>query len=78
VRGLGLMQGMELVKENKVPDPQAAARLLEGTRRRGVLVGKGGLWGNVLRVAPPLTVNESQIDELASALDESLAELPRA
>jgi 4-aminobutyrate aminotransferase-like enzyme len=77
VRGLGLMQGMELVKENKAPDPQAAARLLEGTRRRGVLVGKGGLWGNVLRVAPPLTVTESQIDELAAALDESLAELPR-
>src|SRR5262245_39421918 len=78
VRGLGLMQGMELVKEDKAPDPQAAARLLEGTRRRGVLVGKGGLWGNVLRVAPPLTVNEMQIDELIAAIDESLAELPRA
>src|SRR5713101_588707 len=36
VRGMGLMQGMELVKENKVPDPQAASRILEGTRRRGV------------------------------------------
>ncbi len=77
VRGIGLMQGIELVKENKVPDPQAAARLLEGTRRRGVLVGKGGLWGNVLRIAPPLTVKESQIDELVVALDGSLAELPR-
>jgi len=76
VRGLGLMQGMELVKENKVPDPQSAARVLEATRRRGVLIGKGGLWGNVLRVAPPLTVTESQIDELAAALDESLGELP--
>ena len=77
VRGMGLMQGMELVKENKVPDPQAASRVLEGTRRRGVLIGKGGLWGNVLRVAPPLTVTEAQIDELTAALDESLGELPR-
>src|SRR6185295_3863335 len=76
VRGLGLMQGMELVKENKVPDPQSAARVREATRRQGVLIGKGGLWGNVLRVAPPLTVTESQIDELAAALDESLGELP--
>jgi len=66
------------VKENKVPDPQAASRVLEGTRHRGVLIGKGGMWGNVLRIAPPLTITESQIDELAAALDESLGELPRA
>src|SRR5882762_5793873 len=78
VRGLGLMQALELVKDNKVPDPQAASRILEGTRRRGVLIGKGGMWGNVLRIAPPLTITESQIDELAAALDESFGELPRA
>src|SRR5439155_5553237 len=78
VRGIGLMQAAELVKENKVPDPQAAARVLEGTRRRGVLIGKGGLWGNVLRIAPPLTVTQPQIDELVAALDESFAELSRS
>jgi len=74
VRGLGLMQGLELVGENKEPDAKAVARVLEGTRRRGVLVGKGGLWGNVLRVAPPLTINRAQIDEMVAALDGAFAE----
>ena len=78
VRGLGLMQGCELVRDGKVPDPQSVGRILEGTRRRGVLIGKGGLWGNVLRIAPPLTVTEAQIDELVAALDASFAELPKA
>jgi 4-aminobutyrate aminotransferase-like enzyme len=74
VRGMGLMQGLELVGENKTPDPQTVGRVLEGTRRRGVLIGKGGLWGNVLRIAPPLTVDRSNIDELLAALDASFAE----
>ncbi len=74
VRGLGLMQGLELVGENKAPDAKSVARILEGTRRRGVLIGKGGLWGNVLRIAPPLTINRAQIDELVTALDGAFAE----
>ena len=78
VRGLGLMQACELVRKDKSPDAKSTALVLEGTRRRGVLIGKGGLWGNVLRLAPPLTVSEPQIDELIAALDASLAELPQA
>ena len=74
VRGLGLMQGMELVGDNKTPDAALAARILEGTRRRGVLIGKGGLWGNVLRIAPPLTIAAGEIDELVKALDGALSE----
>jgi 4-aminobutyrate aminotransferase-like enzyme len=76
VRGLGLMQGCELVGPDKTPDPKTAAAVLEGTRRRGVLIGKGGMWGQMLRIAPPLTVNRSQIDELLAALDGAFAELP--
>ena len=78
VRGLGLMQACELVGKDKSPDSKSTALVLEGTRRRGVLIGKGGLWGNVLRLAPPLTVSEAQIDELVAALDASFAELPQA
>ena len=48
------------------PWPEAAAELLEATRRRGLLIGKGGLYGNVLRIAPPLSVTE---DEAAEGLD---------
>ncbi|MGH9798676.1 MAG: aspartate aminotransferase family protein [Candidatus Polarisedimenticolia bacterium] len=74
VRGLGLMQGIELVGENKSPDAPMAARVLEGARRRGVLIGKGGLWSNVIRIAPPLTIGRAEIDELVAALDGALAD----
>ncbi|MDP5182966.1 aspartate aminotransferase family protein [Blastococcus sp. BMG 814] len=64
VRGAGLMIGIELVEPGtRVPDPAAAARAMEETRRRGLLIGKGGLHGNVLRVAPPLTLGADEADE---------------
>ena len=75
VRGLGLMQGLELVGENKTPDAATVARILEITRRRGVLVGKGGLWGNVLRIAPPLVATDADIDELLAALGGAFDEV---
>ena len=59
VRGKGLMQGIEFVldRKTKEPAPQAVAQLFEETRARGLLIGKGGLYGNVVRIAPPLTVS---------------------
>ena len=64
VRGKGLMIGVELVgADGYVPDAAAAARVLEETKRLGLLVGKGGLYGNVLRIAPPLTLSEADADE---------------
>lgn len=76
VRGKGLMIGIELVRPGSLePDAAAAARVLEATRRAGVLVGKGGLHGNVLRIAPPLTITPDEasegLDVLASALTEA-------
>jgi 4-aminobutyrate aminotransferase-like enzyme len=75
VRGLGLMQGLELVGENKAPDAVTVGRVLEITRRHGVLIGKGGLWGNVLRIAPPLVATDADIDELLAALGGAFDEV---
>ncbi|MGH7834027.1 MAG: aspartate aminotransferase family protein [Candidatus Binatia bacterium] len=71
VRGMGLMQGMELVGENKRPNPEAVKRLFELTKTNGLLIGKGGLFGNVIRVTPPLNVTREQIDDALKKLDQS-------
>jgi 4-aminobutyrate aminotransferase len=75
VRGMGLMQGIELVKnrETKEPAPEAVLRVFEETRRRGVLIGKGGLYGNVIRTGMMLNSTKDHVDELISALDAAFA-----
>ncbi|HVS31421.1 MAG TPA: aspartate aminotransferase family protein [Thermoanaerobaculia bacterium] len=77
VRGMGLMQAIECVEDRKtkVPAPGAVLRVFEETRRRGVLIGKGGLFGNVIRIGPPLIATKSDIDELVTALDGAFATL---
>lgn len=79
VRGMGLMQAMELVKDptTKEPAPQETNALMEECRKRGLLVGKGGLWGNVIRMSPPLNIGKADVDEAMRILDESLAALKR-
>jgi 4-aminobutyrate aminotransferase len=79
VRGKGLMLGIEMVLPGtRRPDPSAASQVLEATRERGVLVGKGGLHGNVLRIAPPLTITTDEADEGVAALDAALSEVGAA
>jgi 4-aminobutyrate aminotransferase-like enzyme len=77
VRGMGLMQGVELVADRKTkePAPKETTRLLEAARRRGLLIGKGGLYGNVLRIAPCLNIGAEQVDRALEILDESLGEV---
>ena len=76
VRGLGLMQGVEMVKDRqtKEPAPTEVAYLFEQTRERGLLIGKGGLYGNVLRIAPPLTATQAHVEEALEILDYALAQ----
>lgn len=80
VRGMGLMQGVELVEDRgtKEPAPKRTNLLLESLRRQNILIGKGGLYGNTLRVAPPMLVEESHIEELLAGLDQGLAEVSKA
>ncbi len=74
VRGKGLMIGVELVEPGgKEPNPKAAATVLEETRKHGLLVGKGGLHGNVIRLAPPMTLTEDEVDEALDALGHAIA-----
>jgi 4-aminobutyrate aminotransferase len=77
VRGMGLMQALEFVKDRKTkePDPVAVGKIFEETRKRGVLVGKGGLYGNVIRLGPPLIASKDNIDQLVDALDAGLKSL---
>jgi 4-aminobutyrate aminotransferase-like enzyme len=75
VRGLGLMQGVELVKdrETKEPAPEAVLKVFEETKRQGVLIGKGGLYGNVIRTGLMLNSTKDHVDELIAALDKGFA-----
>jgi 4-aminobutyrate aminotransferase-like enzyme len=77
VRGKGLMQALEIVVDEKggdrTPDPKGTARIFEETKKRGLLVGKGGLYGNVFRIAPALNVGGADVDEALKILRESFA-----
>jgi 4-aminobutyrate aminotransferase-like enzyme len=77
IRGMGLMQGVELVKDRKtkVPAVEEIRQLMDLTRENGLIIGKGGLYGNVLRISPPLTISRSDVDEAIRLLDRSLGRL---
>lgn len=75
IRGRGLMLGIELVEEGGEPSPRTAARFMEGCRERGVLVGKGGLRSNVIRVSPPLTLTREAAKEAADVFEEVVSKV---
>jgi 4-aminobutyrate aminotransferase len=80
VRGMGLLQAMELVKDRgtKEPAPEATNQFMEECRKRGLLVGKGGLYGNVIRTSPPLNIAKSDVDQAIKIMDESLVAISPA
>ncbi len=75
VRGMGLMLGVELVRDRQTKEPAntEAAQVLEFCKERGLLIGKGGLFGNTLRIKPPMCLTTDDADFLVDCLDEVLA-----
>lgn len=74
VRGMGLLLGIELVEDRKSKKPATAAtnQLLEAGRENRILMGKGGLYGNVIRLSPPMNISKADVDEFVTRLDRSL------
>jgi 4-aminobutyrate aminotransferase len=77
VRGMGMMQAIELVRDRatKEPAPVETTELMERARANGLLIGKGGLYGNVIRMAPPMNISKADVDEGIRLLDKSLSEV---
>ena len=82
VRGKGLMLAIELVKDeeggDRTPNPEANGLLFEETKKRGLLIGKGGLYGNVVRITPALTVGENEIDQALRVFGEAFTAMEGA
>lgn len=76
VRGLGLMLGVELVKDRKSKEPATdfTKDVMERAKERGLLIGRGGLYGNVLRIKPPMCITKGDAEFLLGCLDEVLAD----
>ncbi len=77
VRGMGLMQALEIIVPdgNKTPDGDKATAIMSAAKRQGLLIGKGGLWGNTLRIAPHLNVSTEDIKLGCDLLDQALKTL---
>ena len=77
VRGMGLMLGVELVRDRKTKEPATteAADVLELCKERGLIIGKGGLFGNTLRIKPPMCITKDDADFMVDCLDEVLTEI---
>ncbi len=72
VRGKGLMLGMELADKNKTPLTKETARIVELAKDDGLVIGKGGLWGSVIRIKPPMTITKENVDTTLKVLQKAL------
>lgn len=75
VRGMGLMLGVELVKDRKTKAPATAEmkQLMEICKDKGLLIGKGGLDGNIIRIKPPLCITQDDVDNAIKLMDEAFS-----
>src|SRR6476646_9785221 len=80
VRRMGLLQAIELVKNRatKEPAPEATNQFMEQCRKGGLIVGKGGLFGNVIRTSPPLNISKGDVDEAIRIMDQAFTAMSPA
>ncbi|MDQ3411919.1 MAG: aminotransferase class III-fold pyridoxal phosphate-dependent enzyme, partial [Chloroflexota bacterium] len=79
VRGMGLLVAIELVRDrrSKEPAPDLTSRVQDAAKERGLIVGRGGLHGNVLRICPPLIVTAADVDAATTILDAAFSVVMR-
>lgn len=79
VRGQGLMMGIELVRNRSTKDPatQEILKVMELCREKGLLIGKGGLDNNVIRIQPPIELTKEQVDHACTILDEAFSKVEK-
>ena len=76
MRGKGLMLALETVRPGSLePAPELASDLSERCKKAGLLIGKGGLYGNVLRISPPMTVTAEEIETGLGVMIDSIASM---
>jgi alanine-glyoxylate transaminase/(R)-3-amino-2-methylpropionate-pyruvate transaminase len=77
VRGKGLLLGVEMVKDRTTKEPAKAecAEVLENAREMGLLLGKGGLWGQTIRFAPPMCITQADADFIVEVFDAAFGKL---
>ncbi len=75
VRGKGLMQALELVEDRKTKEPAAGkvSQLMEAAKKEGLLLGKGGRYGNVVRITPPMMISDDEMKEALARFDRAMA-----
>ena len=77
VRGMGLLLALELVEDrrSKSPATTATLQLMEAARENRIMVGRGGIYGNCLRLSPPMNISRADVDEFITRLDASFAKV---
>jgi 4-aminobutyrate aminotransferase-like enzyme len=75
IRGKGLMLGVEIAAADKTPMPKETAQIVEIAKDNGVILGKGGLWGNVIRIKPPMSITKENVDTCLKIMRKAMEQV---
>ncbi len=75
IRGKGLMLGVEIANSNKDPLVAETNKIIEDLKDNGIIIGKGGIFGNVLRIKPPMIITKANVDTFMQQLQKTLSKI---